>query len=184
MSKIVQTHTSIKNRTRKALQRGFSNVQIAIGILVTVILLLGALSGYQYIQQAKVNNEIGALTDIKAATVSLGQAGNFPAAAGTDTATLKGMNFFENSAFDTSAGVKNQWGGDVTGSFTKTDQITITSASVPASVCREIFPKIRTIVKDASVGQTKVIVDGVLTVANVGTACGTTTVEMTYVFSR
>lgn len=191
MSKIVQTPTNIKNRTRKALQRGFSNVQIAIGILVTVILLLGALSGYQYIQQAKVNNEVGALTDIKAATVSLGQAGDFAVAA-DNLKSLIGMNFFENSAFTIAAENRetatNQWGGAVTAFFSATDAITVKSAGVPPSVCRDILPKIKTIVKDAKGGATPVIADGALDVANVGVACKPAaaggTIQMTYVFSR
>ena len=45
-------------------QLGFSNVQIAVGILVVVIGLIGSIAGYQYVYQAKVNNDLQELTSI------------------------------------------------------------------------------------------------------------------------
>ncbi len=159
MSKIVQTPTSIKNRTRKALQRGFSNVQIAIGILVTIILLLGALSGYQYIQQAKVNNEVSTLTDLRAATVRYGQFAAPFTAVNSTLAILSNLNFFESSGFIVTrdgqgavTGVTNQWGGAIAvAPSADGNSLEFTFNNVPRAACRELGTKVDNIVTAVSI---------------------------------
>lgn len=186
MSKTIKNRTGIKNQSRKSSQRGFSNVQIAIGILVTVILLLGALSGYQYIQQAKVNNEVSAMTDLKAATTSLGQANGAFNANGDATTTLAGLNFFQGASFTvggtaTAPTVKNQWGGAITAEW-KSNNIEFKFAGVPSSVCKDLLPKTKNIVDSAKVGTTTVT-----DLASYITACtpaSGTTVDIVYSISR
>lgn len=90
-------------KIKKLSQRGFTNVQIAIGILVGVIILLGSLGGYQYINQAKVNNEISNITDLRSATVRYGQFTGTFTSANVTTPILLGLNFFPNNS------TSNQW---------------------------------------------------------------------------
>lgn len=156
MSKI-NIPASSKNHTRKALQRGFSNVQIAIGILVTIILLLGALSGYQYIQQAKVNNEVSALTDLRAATVRYGQFAAPFNANNANIPVLANLNFFESSGFAVDrvanpATVSNQWGGLVTVAVANNgNALAFTFNGVPRDACRELGTKLDNIATDISI---------------------------------
>ena len=141
-------------------EAGVTNTQVAIVVLVGVILLLGALGGYQYISQAKVNNEISMLSDMKAATVRYGQfAGTFNKD-GTDLATLHGLNFFAGAGLTvTGAGatlqVGNQWGGTVVPAVGNVvaagDSIAYTFTGVSTYACKELGTKVDTIASKVSI---------------------------------
>lgn len=160
------THLSRSKYTRSALrknQQGFSNVQIAIGILVSVIILLGSLGGFQYVEQAKVNNEVSVITDLKAATVRYGQFAAPFTAANVTGPILNGQNFFRSSGISvtgTAAApvMTNQWGGPVTvtpgESVNPGDSIDFTFNSVPNNICNEIATKLDSIVENIDVNGT------------------------------
>lgn len=157
------THLSRSKYTRSALrknQQGFSNVQIAIGILVSVIILLGSLGGFQYVEQAKVNNEVSVITDLKAATVRYGQFAA-PFTGDNVKAILNGQNFFRSSGISVTGTaaepvMTNQWGGLVTVAFgtsvNEGDSIDFTFGSVPNSICNDIATKLDTIVEQIKIG--------------------------------
>ena len=144
-------------------EKGFSNVQIAIGILVGVIILLGALGGYQYVSQAKVNNELSTLGDLKSATVRYGQfAGTF-AAANVTLQILNGQNFFSSSGLTNSGTaaapvINNQWGGTVTAASATANQagdsIAFTFTAVPGNACRDLGTKVDNLAAAVSIGGT------------------------------
>jgi PilS N terminal len=153
------TTTQATSMFKKNKQRGFSNVQIAIGILVGVIALLGSLSGFQFINQSKVNNEIIALTDLKSSTMRYGQfVPTFTGNVALDT--LNEQNFFNASGFTyvggTTPTLTNQWGGAVTvaaGQLSVAgDAIDFTFANVPASACKELATKVDNITARVKIG--------------------------------
>lgn len=145
-------------------QQGFSNVQIAIGILVGVIILLGSLGGFQYVEQAKVNNEVAVITDLKSATVRYAQfAAPFTADNTTDV-ILNGQNFFRSAGISvtgTAAApvITNQWGGAVTvaqaQSLNAGDSIDFTFTSVPNSICNDIATKLDNVVARIEINGTE-----------------------------
>jgi len=156
-----QIEQRIKNK-----EAGVTNTQVAIVVLVGVILLLGALGGYQYIVQAKVNNEISTLTDLRAATVRYGQfAGTFTEANVT-TATLAGMNFFASSGLTVGGAaaangaaaaitVTNQWGGTVIPAVGTSailgDSIAFSFTGVSTVACRELGTKVDNIASGVTI---------------------------------
>lgn len=186
------TNKTLTRLQARARQRGYSNIQIAIGILVTIIALLGALSGYQYIQQAKVNNEISMLTDLKSATIRLG--GGRPLFTGTEitVANLSGMNFFQGAGLTvTGATVSNQWGGTVTpsvGTISQAgDSLTFTFTGVPTGACRELGTKVDNIAARVEIGGTETKAPGGTTaIGDVVTGCNSATDSNTiaYTFAR
>jgi PilS N terminal len=157
------TKQSKINALKLSAQRGFSNVQIAIGILVGVIILLGSLGGYQYISQAKVNNEISTLGDLKAATVRYGQFVGVFSATNATAAILNGQNFFNGAGLTvtgTAAApvVTNQWGGVVTiavgNGNTAGDSIDFTFPGVPGDACRDLGTKVDNLAAKVTIGGT------------------------------
>lgn len=154
------TKQSKINSLKLSAQRGFSNVQIAIGILVGVIILLGSLGGYQYINQAKVNNEITTLGDLKAATVRYGQFAGVFTSTNVTLAILNGQNFFHGgglvSTTTTDATtISNQWGGSVTASVgtagSAGDSIDFTFSNVPSAACQELGSKVDNLAAKVSI---------------------------------
>jgi hypothetical protein len=157
-------------------QRGFSNVQIAIGILVGVIVLLGSLSGYQYISQAKVNNEITTLGDLKSATVRYGQFAGLFTATNVTAAILNGQNFFNTAGLVVTGAaaapvITNQWGGAVTvGVGTANllgDAIAFTFTNVPGDACRQLGTRVDNVASVVSINNVDTKAAGAQT--NVGT---------------
>ena len=124
-------------------QRGYTNIQLAIGMVVSILVMLGSLGGYQYVQQTRVTNEIAQISDLKLATQRYGQAigaGTVFTTANTATTVLQAANFFP------SGNNKNQWGGTITGANATTaitdDSIAFTFGNVPQFACREIALKL------------------------------------------
>lgn len=157
-------------------QRGFSNVQIAIGILVGVIVLLGSLSGYQYISQAKVNNEITTLGDLKSATVRYGQFAGLFTPANVTEAILNGQNFFNTAGLVVTGAaatptITNQWGGTVTVAVGTAnvagDAIAFTFSNVPGDACRQLGTRVDNVAAVVSINAVNTKAAGAPT--NVGT---------------
>ena len=153
---------ALQRRTaRPSTQRGITTVQIAIGILVSVIALVGSFGGFQYVAQAKVNTDVAAMLDLKAATqrygTSLGS-GGFTTSNMT-TATLINLGFFGSSGFVLSGTipsqtVANQYGGAVTAAVptsttdeiaTLTEGISFTWNGLPSAACRELALRLDTL---------------------------------------
>jgi outer membrane murein-binding lipoprotein Lpp len=175
------TKQSKINALKLSAQRGFSNVQIAIGILVGVIILLGSLGGYQYINQAKVNNEITTLADLKAATVRYGQFAGLFTSTNVTLAILSGQNFFNGAGLASSGSgtdlvISNQWGGKVTVAVGTAgvagDSIDFTFTNVPSNACQELGSKVDNLVAKVKIGTTDTKAVGAASnLASVTTAC-------------
>jgi hypothetical protein len=163
------TTTQTTSVLKKNKQRGFSNVQIAIGILVGVIGLIGSLSGFQFISQAKVNNEINALSDLKSSTMRYGQfVPSFTGNVSLDT--LNEQNFFTASGFTFTGGatpsLNNQWGGSVAVTASAAgDAIEFAFAGVPISACKELATKVDSIVSKIKIGSASTTIDRTMTTA-------------------
>jgi hypothetical protein len=166
-----------------AKERGFNNVQIAVGILVTVVVLLGSIGSYVYVSQAKVNNEVSELNDLQNNTVKYGATLSTAfSSSNTTLAILSGINFFPSSRVtgtSTAPVVANQWGGLITvavgTTVTTGDSIAFSYTAVPDYACKEIATKVDSIASIVTVNGTSVKSNG--SSANpttVGTACGST----------
>lgn len=160
--------TTVQSAKLKA-QKGFSNVQIAIGILVGVIVLLGSLAGYQYINQAKVNNEVNLLNDLRNATVRYGNFVGTFSGTNVTTAILTGMNFFPNGAV-------NNFGGSIVPAVgtinTAGDSIQFTFNGVSTYGCKQIATMVDNTAAIVTINGTTTKAAGAATVpATVGTAC-------------
>jgi hypothetical protein len=175
---------NVANKIKSTAQRGFSAIQIAIGILVGVIILLGSLGGYQYIMMAKVNNEISTLGDLKAATVRYGQFSGTFTAVNVTSSILNGQNFFTSSGFTVSGTgaapiINNQWGGLVTAAkatgISADDSIAFTFNGVPNTACRELGTKVDNLAISVSINGTATKAAGAATnPATVTTQCAAT----------
>lgn len=171
-------------------QKGVSNVQIAIGVLVAVVALLGAVGGYIYVNSAKVNNEIQVLSDIKANTVKFGQSVGTFTADNSAIGTLIGLAFFNNPLLATTATtVTDQWGGAVTvapgTTNTAGDSLTFTFAGIPSHACAELALRVDAIATTVSVNGTSTKSVGVASnPATVATKCAAAVNSIAYTFSR
>ena len=162
MKNVTPLPLALQRRTaRPSTQRGITTVQIAIGILVSVIALVGSFGGFQYVAQAKVNTDVAAMLDLKAATqrygTSLGSGGFTKD--NVTTATLINLGFFGSSGFVLSGTipsqtVANQYGGAVTAAVptnstdeiaTLTEGISFTWNGLPSAACRELALRLDTL---------------------------------------
>lgn len=144
---------------RRKAQQGFSNVQIAIGILVGAIIMLGSLGGYQYIVQAKVNNEVSTISDLRSATLRYGQFAGAFSTTNVTLAILNGQNFFRSSGLTvtgagTTLAVTNQWGGAVTATNSGGNFIDFTFNGVPDEACNEIARQLDNVVSQITINTT------------------------------
>jgi hypothetical protein len=140
-----------RQTVRQQAQRGITTVQVAIGILVSVIALVGSFAGFQYVQQAKVNTDVAAMADIKTATMRYGSVlgTNGFTANNSSLTQLISMGFFGSSAFSVTSNtaVLNQYQGgvsvaipnDLTSNF---DGLTFTFAGMPPTSCRDVAMRI------------------------------------------
>ena len=154
-------------------QEGNSSIQTAIALMVGVILLIGAIGAYQYISQAKVNNDLAEIADLKNATVRYGQSvGTFTATNDT-VAILTSLSFFPSPRVTGSgtaaAVITNQWGGTIVPSLgtvnTAGDSLVYTYTGVPTSACRELVTKLDNIATVVTVGGATTKAAGAATVA-------------------
>jgi hypothetical protein len=159
-----QTQLRIAQKLKAATQRGVSNIQVAIVVLVGILLLLGGLSGYRYIEQAKINNEIQTITDVRASVIRFGA---FRDLTGMDENTAATEGFFANTTIRQVGGlvpgVFNQWGGLVTVTGTATG-ITLTQAGVPGAACIDLVTRLDGVANTVVVGSETVKAAGVASV--------------------
>jgi hypothetical protein len=140
-----------RQTVRQQAQRGITTVQVAIGILVSVIALVGSFAGFQYVQQAKVNTDVAAMADLKAATMRYGSVlgTNGFTNGNSSLIQLISMGFFGSSAFSVSNGsipVLNQYQGQVSVALpteiTSNDGLTFSFFGMPATSCRDVAMRI------------------------------------------
>lgn len=125
-------------------QKGISNIQIMVGVLISAILILGGIGLIRYIDKAKVNNDLNELTELKARTIAYGTShgGNF---AFLTQELAIGLEFFPKNRISGPIGSKvilNQWKGNVTvepiQTYTPNDSVLYNYFGVPASACKEL----------------------------------------------
>ena len=141
---------SRRQTARKQAQRGITTVQVAIGILVSVIALVGSFAGFQYVQQAKVNTDVAAMADIKAATMRYGSVlgTNGFTLGNSSLPQLISMGFFGSSAFSVSSttAVLNQYQGQVSVALpieiSSNEGLAFIFQGMPATSCRDVAMRI------------------------------------------
>jgi hypothetical protein len=150
------------NRINRKRQRGISNIQIMVGVLISAILILGGMGLMRYIDKAKVNNELNELSELKARTVSYGSqhGGNF---AGFTQELAIGFDFFPANRVSGAAGsrvIQNQWKGTITVAPTivnfANDSVLYTSSGVPSGACKDTAMQVGAIAAKIVVGTTTV----------------------------
>lgn len=192
MNKIIKVKSS-KTITPKYKQSGISTIQIMVGLLVSGIVIIGGIGLIRWIDTAKVNNDIGELTDLKARTVSysLNRNGNFT---GVTHEVLIGMDFFPVNRVSGSTGsrvVQNQWKGLITSApattATTNDSLQFTYTGVPSGACKDVVSKAAQIATAITVGGTAVKPSlGTLNETTMISSCdqGNDNVTIAYVLNR
>ena len=181
-------HPSLKPSKKTIQQAGYTNVQIAIGVLVSVIAVLGAISGFTYLNQAKVNNEIALIGDIRANTSKFISTQGLGVTTAPAIATLANLGFFPNNLVTgigtAGATVANQWGGTITVAAARgdgvaveathpSDSIAYTFTNVPDAACRILGVSLDSVVSALKIGATtiKTSLAPTSSPATVGTSC-------------
>lgn len=181
-------------------QAGYTNVQIAIGVLVSVIAVLGAISGFTYLNQAKVNNEIALIGDIRANTSKFISTQGLGVTTAPAIATLANLGFFPTNLVTgigtAGATVANQWGGAITVATARgdgvavdathpSDSIAYTFTNVPDAACRILGVSLDSVVSALKIGATqiKTTLAPTSSPATVGTSCTGNANTMVYTIS-
>ncbi len=181
-------------------QGGYTNVQIAIGVLVSVIAVLGAINGFTYLNQAKVNNEITLLVTLRANTSRLVVTQGLGVTTAPTIATLANLGFFPTNLVTglgtAGATVSNQWGGTITVSGSRadgvavdathpTDSMAFTFTNVPDAACRILGVSLDSVVSALKIGATtiKTSLAPTSSPALVGTSCTGGTNSLAYTLS-
>jgi len=169
-------------------QFGYTNVQLAIGVLVSVVALLGAINGYTYLNQAKVNNEISLLVSLRASTSRLIATQGLSVTSGPSISTLANLGFFPNNLVTgigtAGATVSNPWGGSITVAAARGDGVAVdatrpsdsmafTSTNIPDAACRILGVSLDAVVSALKIGATsiKTTLAPTSSPATVGTNC-------------
>lgn len=155
----------------KRRQRGNMIVNVAIGMGVMAIIVLGSMYGFTKYQDAKVNNDLQELSDLKSSTVKYGQSlGVGFDATNVTTARLAGLNFWDKSKVvgtGAAAVVNNQWGGTVTpapGNINAAgDSIDYSYTGYGEYACKEIAQKVDTIASRVKINGTQTKANGAAT---------------------
>jgi len=155
----------------KSKQAGYTNVQLAIGVLVSVIAVLGAISGYTYLNQAKVNNEIALIGDLRANTSKFISTQGLGVTTTPLISTLANLGFFPTNLVTgigtAGATVSNQWGGAITVASARgdgvavdathpSDSIAYTFTNVPDAACRILGVSLDSVVSALKIGGTNI----------------------------
>ena len=164
-----QAHLTLSRRTQ--IQMGYTNVQIALGVLVSVIAVLGAINGFSYLNQAKVNNEISLLAALRSNTSRLVGTQGLGVTTAPTIATLANLGFFPNNLVTgigtAGATVSNQWGGSITVAPARADGIAVdathpsdsiayTFTNVPDAACRILGVSLDSVVSALKIGTTTI----------------------------
>jgi PilS N terminal len=125
-------------------QNAYTTVEVAIGVLAGLIILLGSVTAYAYIKDARTNNDLSLLTRLGDATQKYGAANTTFNSTNVSSALLASNNFFPPELVDSANGViKNQFGGTITpeaGTLaTAGDSINFSFTNAPADQCSNLL---------------------------------------------
>lgn len=163
----------------KSAQRGVTNLQMAIYLVVAVIVVVGSLVGFKYISQSKASNDVAQWADLKANVVAHGsQVGAFTTSNMT-TDILASKGFWPAAQVSGSAGsrvVKNLFQGSITAAVatvsTTGDAIAFTSTNYKPEECVAVGGKLEQFADKIVVGTTTVkAVGGAMNHSTLDTAC-------------
>lgn len=132
-------------RNRKYM-RGVSTLSVAITLAVSIVMLMGALAGYKYIDQTRVNNDVMLMARLKQNTMRYGQAVGTFSSSNASLSNLYALGFFDDQTLSSSgagASVTHQWGGSVTVSVATTaseanDGLNFTFTNIPNNICIDL----------------------------------------------
>lgn len=174
-------------------QAGNMMLSSVIALIISAIVTAAAYLGFKYVDDAKVDNEIGEIASLRASTIQLAQ-GRGTDFTDIDLATIAGLNFFPNqrvSGTGTSTVVLNQWKGTITVApatvVSTNDSIIFTYTGVPTYACKSLSTPVSNIATEITIGGTKVQSNGVaLNLASAIARCnaGADNVKMAYTVSR
>lgn len=124
-------------------QAGMSNIQIMVGVLISAIMIVGGMGMIRAIDQAKVDNDLRDLADLKQKTVSLAlQHGSL---SDVTQESLIDMGFFPAGDVTGPAGsrvISSRWKGAITASgngvYVPGDAIAYTFYGVSAAGCKQL----------------------------------------------
>lgn len=150
------------SRVNRRHQRGISNIQIMVGVLISAILILGGMGLIRYIDKSKVNNDLSELSELKSRTVSYGSqhGGTF---AGFTQELAIGFEFFPANRVSGAVGsrvIQNQWKGNITVAPTTVnfanDAVLYTYSGVPSGACKDLGMQAGSVAAKIVVGTTTV----------------------------
>ncbi len=170
------------------MQRGYTNVQLAIGVLVSVIAVLGAINGYAYLNQVKVSNEISMLGSLRANTSRLIGIQGIGFTSTPSISTLANLGFFPTNLVSSigtaGATVANQWGGSIVVAAARADGVAVdathpsdsiayTFSNIPDAACRILGVSLDSVVSALKIGNTpiKTTLAPISSPSTVGTSC-------------
>jgi hypothetical protein len=187
-------------RNANSIELGYTNVQLAIGLLVSVIALLGAINGYTYLNQAKVNNEIILISSLRSNTGRIVGSQGLGFTSNPVISTLANLGFFPNNLVTnlglSTATVGNQWGGTISVTSARGDGVTVdathpsdsiayTFTNVPDAACRTLGISLDSMVSGIKIGATtiKTTIAPTSSAALVGATCTGNANNMVYTIS-
>lgn len=164
-----------------------------IALIISSIVTAAAYLGFKYVDDAKVDNEIGEIASLRASTIQLAQ-GRGTDFTGIDLATTAGLNFFPNqrvSGAGASTVVLNQWKGTIAVApatvISTNDSLAFTYTGVPTYACKSLSTPVANIATEIAIGGTTVKSNGTaldLTSAIAQCNAGADNVTMAYTVSR
>ncbi|MGT2457767.1 type 4 pilus major pilin [Cupriavidus basilensis] len=138
-----------KKRARIAKKTGgMTTLQITIGLAVVALAIAGAIKGINKMEQAKANDELNELGDLKlqVAQYAASRGGDFT---GVDTNLCANYFFDKASVSGTGASTKitNRWKGTVTcapaTTISTNDSLAFTYTGVPAYGCKRVMQMVK-----------------------------------------
>lgn len=175
---------------RAAKEGGFTTLQLTIGLAVVALAIAGAIAGIQKMEQAKANDELNELGDLKlqVAQYAASRGGDFT---GVDT-NLCGNYFFDKarvSGTGASTKISNRWKGTITcapaTSISTNDSLAFTYTGVPAYGCKRVMQMVKA--ESVTIGGTSVkALGGNLDESTAITQCdaGSDNATVVYTFAR
>lgn len=170
-------------------QRGISLPLLALFIgIASIFVIVAIIYGTRYFQQAKAQNEITALSDLKVNVVSYGSRVGVFTNDNTTAAVLIGQGLFPLGLVNGTT-ISNQWGGTVTPAMgtlaSAGDSISFDTTSIPGAACRIIGTSLDDVAGRIEINGTLTKALGARTnPADVNTACSNENNTMTLVVGR
>ncbi|KAA0178815.1 hypothetical protein FX016_23060 [Cupriavidus gilardii] len=140
------TNSVVKAHRRS--MAGFTTLQLTIGLAVVALAVAGAIAGMQKMEQAKANDELSELGDLKlqVAQYAATRGGDFT---GVNT-SLCANYFFDKSRYSGSGAsttIQNRWKGTITcapaTSVSANDSLAFTYTGVPTYACKRIMQMVK-----------------------------------------